>query len=70
MSRKPVDSPCIQFCQLNDAGSLCIGCGRTTDEIGSWMSLSPEERRQIMLELPKRLKATSAPTSVLDPSSR
>ena len=59
MTRKPVDSPCIQFCQLDDVGKVCTGCGRTTDEIGSWVNMSPDERRQIMLELPKRLKTAS-----------
>jgi predicted Fe-S protein YdhL (DUF1289 family) len=33
---------------------LCDGCGRTIDEIASWSSFSPEDRRRIMAELPLR----------------
>jgi predicted Fe-S protein YdhL (DUF1289 family) len=32
-----------------DVGSgLCIGCGRTLDEIAGWADMSAEERRAIM----------------------
>jgi predicted Fe-S protein YdhL (DUF1289 family) len=38
-----------------DAGSgLCIGCGRTLDEIAGWAAMSAEERRAIMAVLPAR----------------
>jgi predicted Fe-S protein YdhL (DUF1289 family) len=60
MIHKPADSPCIQFCQLDEAGDFCTGCGRTTNEIGSWVNMSPDQRRRIMLDLPDRLKTDSA----------
>ena len=50
---EPVESPCIQVCTLNDEG-LCIGCFRTTEEIGGWLSLSASQRREIIDELPAR----------------
>jgi predicted Fe-S protein YdhL (DUF1289 family) len=38
-----------------DAGSgLCIGCGRTLDEIAGWADMSAEERRAIMAVMPAR----------------
>jgi predicted Fe-S protein YdhL (DUF1289 family) len=38
-----------------DAGSgLCIGCGRTLDEIAGWADMGAEERRAIMAVLPAR----------------
>ncbi|HKA64329.1 MAG TPA: DUF1289 domain-containing protein [Methyloceanibacter sp.] len=38
-----------------DAGSgLCIGCGRTLDEIAGWAAMGAEERRAIMAVLPAR----------------
>jgi hypothetical protein len=35
-------------------GELCIGCGRTLDEIAGWADMSAEERRAIMALLPAR----------------
>lgn len=50
-------SPCIGLCTLDEAGGLCLGCGRTVDEIGRWSGLSEPERRGIMATLPARLAA-------------
>jgi hypothetical protein len=33
---------------------LCIGCGRTLDEIAGWADMSTEERRAVMAVLPAR----------------
>jgi len=41
-----VESPCIKVCTL-DAQNVCIGCGRTIDEIASWSRLSVEQQRAI-----------------------
>ncbi len=48
-----IESPCIQICTLNDDG-LCIGCFRTSEEIGSWLTLSVDQRKQVLLDLPRR----------------
>ena len=50
-----VSSPCVKLCRLDPATRLCQGCGRSLDEIGRWSSLSENERRAIMTELPARL---------------
>jgi predicted Fe-S protein YdhL (DUF1289 family) len=34
---------------------LCIGCGRTVEEIAAWPTLSETQRRAIMAELDQRL---------------
>jgi hypothetical protein len=39
-----------------EGGGLCLGCGRTLDEIARWTSMSPEERRVIMAGLAVRLR--------------
>lgn len=53
-----VASPCISVCIVDPRGSgLCIGCGRTLDEIASWIDFSDEERRQVLRRLPARLDA-------------
>lgn len=43
---RPVPSPCDNTCILDR--DVCTGCGRTTDEIASWMSLSEGEKRAIV----------------------
>jgi predicted Fe-S protein YdhL (DUF1289 family) len=49
-----IESPCIGVCTL-DADGYCIGCLRTTGEIGAWSLLPPAERRRIIAEvLPRR----------------
>jgi uncharacterized protein len=42
-----VVSPCIGTCKLN-ARQVCVGCGRTIEEIGAWFRASNEERRSIV----------------------
>ena len=34
-----IQSPCIQLCVLEPDSGYCMGCGRTGDEIASWISL-------------------------------
>lgn len=50
-----METPCIHICRLDETVSLCIGCGRTLDEIGGWAGYSSEKRREIMGLLPQRL---------------
>jgi predicted Fe-S protein YdhL (DUF1289 family) len=33
---------------------LCTGCNRSIDEIGRWSKMHPDERSEIMAELPTR----------------
>ena len=37
------ESPCTSVCQL-DADELCIGCGRSVDEIMGWTRMSAAEK--------------------------
>ncbi|MBC8138153.1 MAG: DUF1289 domain-containing protein [Fibrella sp.] len=41
-------TPCVKICRLNDAGTLCTGCGRTLSEIGNWRRMTEGERRRVM----------------------
>lgn len=54
-----ISSPCIGVCTLGP-NSICIGCLRTSDEIGNWLDLSDTERSRILTELPSRLEALFA----------
>jgi predicted Fe-S protein YdhL (DUF1289 family) len=51
-----IESPCILVCSIDEKTSFCFGCGRTRDEIASWLSYSEAERRAVMAELPARLE--------------
>lgn len=48
-----VASPCIKVCVL-DARNICVGCGRTIDEITQWSRLTEEQRRLIVDQAQQR----------------
>ncbi len=52
--RDEIASPCVKICVLHPDANLCVGCFRTGEEIAAWSAMSPEERDQIMSELPER----------------
>jgi uncharacterized protein len=55
-----IDSPCINVCTLDARSRLCLGCGRTIEEITRWASMNGTERERIMGELAGRLAARSS----------
>jgi len=55
-----IESPCVKICALDSREGLCLGCGRTIDEISRWTAMNDFERRRIMDELPGRLAAYDA----------
>lgn len=58
--RKP-SSPCTKVCVLDGPSGLCVGCGRTRDEIASWGTLSEPQRLAVMAGLAERLAKASPP---------
>ncbi|CAK9890987.1 MULTISPECIES: DUF1289 domain-containing protein [Pseudomonas] len=44
---RPVGSPCVQICALDDA-DICTGCQRTAAEITRWGRMDNAERRQVL----------------------
>ena len=46
-----IQSPCVKICKLED--SICIGCGRTQDEIREWVIMTDSQREEIMERLQK-----------------
>jgi predicted Fe-S protein YdhL (DUF1289 family) len=55
---RPVASPCISVCVVDPRGSgVCVGCGRTLDEIAGWIDMSDDARRAVLARLPDRLAA-------------
>lgn len=54
-SPKP-STPCTKVCVLDGRTGLCLGCGRTRDEIALWGSLGEPQRRAIMAGLAARMR--------------
>jgi len=51
-----IQSPCTLICSIDMKTGYCFGCGRTRDEISSWMNYSDQERSNIMSGLDARLE--------------
>jgi len=48
------DSPCVGICSATALGDeVCIGCGRTFDEVRLWNTLTKDER----IAINRRLQA-------------
>lgn len=54
-----IESPCIKVCVIDPVAKSCLGCGRSLAEIEQWIAFTPDERRRIMSELPRRMAAKS-----------
>ena len=61
--KSDMESPCIKICTYDPGSGLCQGCGRTLEEIGAWFSMSDDERRAVMAQLPERLRQMPRPSS-------
>ncbi|WP_108812778.1 DUF1289 domain-containing protein [Sphingorhabdus sp. Alg231-15] len=55
-----MESPCNDICAIDRPTGLCVGCGRTLSEIAEWASSTPDQRREVMAELPERLRILNA----------
>lgn len=64
----PIKTPCVRICAIEPLSGLCLGCGRTLREIGSWSAFPPDMRAAIMDTLPERLRRLKAerPEAFLD----
>jgi predicted Fe-S protein YdhL (DUF1289 family) len=59
----PVSTPCTNVCILDPLSALCIGCGRTGEEITAWATMSETERLAVMAELGQRLTEARSRTA-------
>jgi|JI9StandDraft_1071089.scaffolds.fasta_scaffold1210971_1 predicted Fe-S protein YdhL (DUF1289 family) len=57
MNAAKPSSPCVQICQMDAKTALCVGCGRTMEEISNWWRLAEPERLKLMETLPARIAA-------------
>jgi predicted Fe-S protein YdhL (DUF1289 family) len=61
MGADDVPSPCVSICALDAAGAHCLGCYRSLDEVASWPTLSPDERRRVLARVEDRRAARLDP---------
>ncbi len=52
-----IQSPCIDICTIDPRTQLCMGCGRTLDEVAAWSTIGEARRAQVMQALPARMAA-------------
>ena len=55
-------SPCIRVCRLDEQDSVCLGCGRTLDEIAGWMAFNEGERRAVLARLRAERQLAATPS--------
>jgi len=46
-----VQTPCIKLCKLDNG--VCVGCGRTIEQIINWLKYTPQQREKIIKQLDK-----------------
>ena len=46
-------SPCKKICQITPTAKVCIGCGRTINEITEWSRMTHIARLEVMKRLNK-----------------
>ncbi|AXP05029.1 MULTISPECIES: DUF1289 domain-containing protein [Pseudomonas] len=56
-SERPVRSPCVNVCALDD-DDVCTGCQRTVAEITRWSRMDNEERRSVLALCHERAKSS------------
>lgn len=61
-SNRTVESPCNGVCRLQ--AEVCVGCGRTSDEIACWSLAGAAVREQIVRDAAARLRKLAASRSV------
>ena len=60
-----VESPCKKLCALN-ADDVCVGCGRTREEIGAWTMMTDATRSEVKTLAKQRLQKNPTRLNYLD----
>lgn len=53
------DSPCVGICSTTYGDDVCLGCGRTFDEVNDWNKMSEAEKISVNERLQKEREVTS-----------
>jgi predicted Fe-S protein YdhL (DUF1289 family) len=54
MKKSLIESPCISVCRYQD--EVCVGCGRTVDEVVEWYDMTDDEKQAVLNRLEKDSK--------------
>ena len=54
MKQSKVESPCISICRYEN--EICVGCGRTVDEVVNWYDMTDDEKQAVLNRLEKESK--------------
>jgi predicted Fe-S protein YdhL (DUF1289 family) len=46
-----IESPCISVCRYEN--EVCVGCGRTVEEVVNWFDFTNEQRQEVVNRLEK-----------------
>jgi predicted Fe-S protein YdhL (DUF1289 family) len=60
-----IESPCVKICTLDARSGLCLGCGRTIDEIARWSAMNAADRARVISQLPGRLAAGKSTEAIV-----
>lgn len=53
LPEKPIPSPCVSICSLDD-NDICIGCQRSGDEIINWGKMDNQQRLEVLRKAAQR----------------
>ncbi len=51
MKKSPIESPCISVCRYEN--EVCVGCGRTVDDITNWYDMTDDEKQAVLNRIEK-----------------
>ena len=54
MKKSPIESPCISVCRYEN--EVCVGCGRTVDDITNWYNMTDDEKQAVLNRIEKDSK--------------
>ena len=49
-----VESPCINVCKIEN--DVCVGCGRTLEEIAHWSEMTDADKEQVNANLQNKIQ--------------
>lgn len=55
-----VASPCSSLCKVDDK-AICIGCGRSLDEIAGWLGMTDDDKQAVLNRAAERRRLTEKP---------
>ena len=54
MKQSHIESPCVSICRYED--EVCVGCGRTVEEVIEWYNFSDDEKQAVLNRIEKESK--------------